>query len=39
MTNDNGLNLDMDDEIIAGATYTHDGNITHEDTKDILKDQ
>jgi NAD(P) transhydrogenase subunit alpha len=39
MTNDNGLNLDMDDEIIAGATYTHDGSITHEETKDILKDQ
>ncbi|MCS5622522.1 MAG: Re/Si-specific NAD(P)(+) transhydrogenase subunit alpha [Candidatus Marinimicrobia bacterium] len=39
MTNDSGLNLDMDDEIIAGATYTHDGSITHEATKDILKDQ
>ena len=39
ITNDNGLNLDMDDEIIAGATYTHDGNITHEATKNILKDQ
>lgn len=39
MTNDDGLKLDMDDEIISGATYTHDSSITHELTKEILKDQ
>ena len=36
MTNDSGLNIDMDDEIISGSTYTHDGIITHEATKNII---
>jgi NAD(P) transhydrogenase subunit alpha len=39
MTNDDGLKLDMDDEIISGTTYTHDGSITHELTKEMLKEQ
>ena len=39
MTNDSGLNIDMDDEIISGSTYTHDGIITHEETKNIIEDQ
>ena len=28
--------LDFDDEIISGAVYTHDGNITHEPTQSTL---
>ena len=39
MTNDSGLNIDMDDEIISGSTYTHDGIITHEETKNIIEGQ
>ena len=39
MTNDSGLNIDMDDEIISGSTYTHDGIITHEATKNIIEGQ
>jgi len=39
MTNDSGLNIDMDDEIISGSTYTHDGVITHEATKKIIEGQ
>ena len=34
---DNEVNLDMSDEIIAGSTYTHDGKITHQQTKDIIE--
>jgi hypothetical protein len=37
MTNDSGLNIDLDDEIISGSTYTHDGIITHEETKNIIE--
>ena len=37
MTNDSGLNIDLDDEIISGSTYTHDGIITHEATKNIIE--
>tara|TARA_Y100000590_G_scaffold195291_1_gene221738 strand:- start:774 stop:1910 length:1137 start_codon:yes stop_codon:yes gene_type:complete len=39
MTNDSVLNIDMDDEIISGSTYTHDGVITHEATKNIIEGQ
>ena len=39
MTNDSVLNIDMDDEIISGSTYTHDGVITHEATKNIIERQ
>ena len=38
MTKDNEINLDMDDEIISGSTFTHQGEITHEATINILKD-
>ncbi len=30
------LNLDMEDEIVSGAMFTHDGNVTHELTKQAL---
>ena len=39
MTNDSVLNIDMDDEIISGSTYTHDGVITHGATKNIIEGQ
>ena len=38
MTKDNEINLDMDDEIISGSTFTHHGVVTHEATINILKD-
>ena len=38
MTKDNEINLDMDDEIISGSTFTHQGKVTHETTINILKD-
>ena len=38
MTKDNEINLDMDDEIISGSTFTHHGEVTHEATINILKD-
>ena len=38
MTKDNEINLDMDDEIISGSTFTHNGKVTHEATINILKD-
>jgi NAD(P) transhydrogenase subunit alpha len=31
------LNLDMDDEIISGSMFTHNGEITDERTADALK--
>ena len=34
---DNEVNLDMSDEIIAGSAYTHDGKITHQQTKEIIE--
>ena len=37
MIKDNKINLDMSDEIIAGSTYTHDGKITHQQTKEIIE--
>ena len=33
---DGELNLDLDDEIISGAMFTHNGAITHEPTKEAL---
>ena len=30
------INLDLDDEIISGALFAHNGEITHEPTKEIL---
>ena len=36
MMKDGQLNLDFEDEIISGALYTHQGEITHLPTKDSL---
>ena len=36
MIKDGELNLDMEDEIISGAMFTHNGEITHEATKAAL---
>ena len=38
MTKENNLNFDMDDEIISGSTFTHEGTITHEPTRNLLKE-
>ena len=38
MTKENNLNLDMDDEIISGSSYTHEGTITHEPTRNLLEE-
>ena len=38
MTKEKKLNLDMDDEIISGSTFTHDGKITHEPTNNSMKE-
>ena len=37
MIKDGELNLDLEDEIISGAMFTHHGEITNEQTKDALK--
>ena len=36
MIKDGQLNLDLEDEIISGSMYTHNGEITHKLTKDTL---
>ncbi|SVD35328.1 uncharacterized protein METZ01_LOCUS388182, partial [marine metagenome] len=36
MIKDGELNLNMEDEIISGAMFTHNGEITHEPTKAAL---
>ena len=38
MTKENNLNLDMGDEIISGSTFTHEGTITHEPTRNLLEE-
>ena len=38
MTKENNLNLDMDDEIISGSTFIHQGTITHEPTRNLLEE-
>ena len=38
MTKENNLNIDMDDEIISGSTFTHQGKITHEPTRKLLEE-
>ena len=38
MTKNNEINLDVDDVIISGSTFTHQGEVTHEATINILKD-
>ena len=36
MVKDGQLNLDLEDEIISGAIYSHKGQITHEPTKTLM---
>ena len=36
MIKDGQLDLDLEDEIISESMYTHNGEITHEQTKDAL---
>ena len=38
MTKENNLYLDMEDEIISCSTFTHEGKITHEPTRNLLKE-
>ena len=38
MTKENNLNLNMSDEIISGSSYTHEGIITHEPTRNLLEE-
>ena len=38
MTKKYNLNLDMGDEIISGSTFTHEGTITHEPTRNLLEE-
>ena len=38
-TKDGEINIDLDDEIISGSTYTHGGTVTHEPTKKIIEEQ
>lgn len=37
MVKNGEINLDLDDEIISGAMYSHAGSITHEPTNSLLK--
>ena len=37
MTKENKINFDMGDEIISGSTFTHEGTITHELTRNLLE--
>ena len=37
MTDESKINLNMEDEIISGSTFTHDGKITHQPTKEIIE--
>ena len=38
-TKDGEINIDLDDEIISGSTYTHGGTVTHGPTKKIIEEQ
>ena len=38
-TKDGSINIDLDDEIISGSTFTHGGNVTHGPTKIIIEEQ
>jgi len=38
-TKDKLINIDLNDEIISGSTYTHGGTVTHEPTKKIIEEQ
>ena len=35
MINEGEINLDIDDEIISGAMFTHKGEITHQPTNEL----
>ena len=37
-TKDGSINIDLDDEIISGSTFTHGGTVTHGPTKKIIED-
>ena len=36
MINKGEINLDLDDEIISGAMFTHKGEITHQPTNELV---
>jgi NAD(P) transhydrogenase subunit alpha len=36
-TEDGGLHLDFDDEVVAGACLTHDGEIRNERAKSVVE--
>ena len=36
MMNEGEINLDLDDEIISGAMFTHKGEITHQPTNELV---
>ena len=38
-TKEGSINIDLEDEIISGSTFTHNGSITHEPTKNIIEEQ
>ena len=38
MTKENSINFDIEDEIISGSTFTHEGTITHEPTRIFLEE-
>ena len=38
-TKEGSINIDLEDEIISGSTFTHNGSITHELTKNIIEEQ
>ena len=37
MSKDGNFNIDLDDEIISGAIFTHDGTITHQPTLQAIE--
>jgi NAD(P) transhydrogenase subunit alpha len=38
MVKDGNLDLNLDDEIISGSMFTHNGQVTHEPTSKALGD-
>ena len=38
-TKDGSINIDLDDEIISGSTFTHGGTVTHGPTKKIIEEE
>ena len=37
MTKEGAIEIDMEDEIISGSIFTHQGKITHEPTQQAVK--